>query len=111
MALYFENSLLPPDLDLLPSAAAKVTRIDRVGTKIVVESPTGVGLPWKGQAMVDDLPWAVTDGETVWLPPGAHAVEPGKEAAGIRLVRLNAGLQAARRVGANRLAILLPIGG
>jgi hypothetical protein len=103
VALYFENSLLAPDLNLLPSATAKVTRIERVGTKIVVESPTGVGLPWKGPAMVDNLPWPVIDGETVWLPPGAHAVEPGKEAAGIRLVRLNAGLQAAHRVGANGL--------
>jgi hypothetical protein len=100
VALYFENSLLPPDLVLLSSAAAKVTRIERVGGKTVVESANGVGLPWKGAAMVDDQPWPVADGETVWLPPGAHAVEPGKEAPGLRIVRLNADLQDARRVGA-----------
>ena len=99
VALYFENSLLPPDLNLLPSAAAKVSRIERVGAKTVVESANGVGLPWKGSAMVDDLPWPVVDGETLWLPPGAHAVEAGKDLPGLHLVRLNAELQDARRVG------------
>jgi hypothetical protein len=106
VALYFENSLLPPDLNLLPSAAAKVTRIERVGAKTVVESPYGVGLPWKGSATVDNLPWPVADGDTLWLPPGAHAVEAGTDAAGLhpvglQLVRLNADLQDARRVGSN----------
>jgi hypothetical protein len=43
----------------------------------------------------------VADGETLWLPPGAHAIEPGKDAAGLHIVRLNAELQDARRVGAN----------
>jgi len=103
VALYFENSLLPPDLNLLPAAAAKVARIERVGGKTVVESASGVGLPWKGAATVDDLPWPLADGETVWLPPGAHAVEPGKEAGGLHVVRLNADLQAARRVDAKSL--------
>jgi len=100
VALYCENSLLPPDLNLLPSAAATVTRIERVGGKTVIDSVSGVGLPWKGAAMVDGLPWPVTDGETLWLPPGAHAVESGKDDSGLRLMRLNAELQAARRVSA-----------
>ena len=103
VALYFENSLLPPDLNLLPSAAAKVTRIERVGSKTVVDSPGGVGLPWKGAATVDDLPWPVADGETVWLPPGAHAVGQGKETPGVHMVRLNADLRDAHRVGENGL--------
>ena len=101
VALYFENSLLQPDLNLLPSAAAKVTRIERVGGKTVVESANGVGLPWKGPAMVDDLPWPVADSETLWLPPGAHSVEAGKDAHGLQMVRLNAELQDARRSGLN----------
>jgi hypothetical protein len=103
VALYFENSLLAADLNLLPSAAAKVTRIERVGAKTVVESESGVGLPWKGAAMVDDLPWPVADGETVWLPPGAHAVAPAKETGGLHILRLNAELQAARPAGASGL--------
>jgi hypothetical protein len=98
VALYFENSLLPPDLGLLPSAAAKVSRIERVGSKTVVESAGGVGLPWRGAATVDNLPWPVADGETLWLPPGVHAVEAAKETAGLRMVRLNADLHDARRL-------------
>jgi hypothetical protein len=103
VALYFENSLLPPDLALLPAAAATVTRIDRIGNKTVIDSVSGVGLPWKGAAMVDDRPWPVSDGETLWLPPGTHSLEPAGEEACVHLVRLNAGLQAARRVNANTL--------
>ena len=38
VALYFENSLLAPDLRLLPSAAAAVGRVERIGPKLVVES-------------------------------------------------------------------------
>jgi len=101
VALYFENSLLLPDLNLLPSAAANVSRMERVGAKTVVESENGVGLPWKGPARVDSLPWPVSDGETLWLPPGAHSVEPAKDGAGLHVVRLNAELQDARCVGAN----------
>ena len=51
--------------------------------------------------MVDNLPWPVGDGETLWLPPGAHAVEAAKETPGLRIVRLNAELHGARRRGAN----------
>src|SRR5262249_13386320 len=66
VALYFENSLLPPDLKLLPSAAAAVTRVERVGPKLVVDSRFGVGVPWKGAAKVDGQPWPVHDGDTLW---------------------------------------------
>jgi hypothetical protein len=100
VALYFENSLLAPDLKLLSSAAAVVGRMERVGGKTVVDSVAGVGLPWKGGALVDNLPWPVGDGETIWLPPGAHAVEDAKVDPGVHLLRLNADLQGARRVNA-----------
>ena len=98
VALYFENSLLLPDLRLLPSAAAKVTRFERVGSKTVVESASGVGLPWIGGAIVDGEPWPLLDGETVWLPPGAHAVEAGKDY-GVQMMRLNGDLLGVRRLG------------
>ena len=76
VALYFENSLLAPDLPLLPSAAAAVTRIERVGAKLSIDSASGVGVPWKGPAMVDGQAWPAADDATVWLPAGAHTVEP-----------------------------------
>ncbi len=99
VALYFENSLLPPDLDLLPAAAASVTRMEQVGPKTVIDSVSGVGVPWKGGARVDSLPWPVADAETVWLPPGPHTIERAPAPSGPRLLRLNAELQAARAAG------------
>jgi hypothetical protein len=103
VALYFENSLLPPDLGLLPSAAAVVTRVEKVGPKTVVDSVLGAGVPWKGPAMVDGAPWPVADGETVWLPAGAHSVEPAAGVPGPHLLRLTADLESARAVDATSI--------
>jgi hypothetical protein len=96
VALYFENSLLPPDLKLLPSAAAAVSRIEHLGPKTVIDSAGGVGIPWKGGAKVDGQRWPVQDDETLWLPAGPHAIEPAPATAGPRLVHLNGDLKAAR---------------
>ena len=96
VALYFENSLLPPDLPLLPSAAAAVTRFERIGSKLVVESNAGVGIPWKGPVRVDGLPWPAASGDTLWLPAGPHAIEAGATAVFPHLAHLNAELKAAR---------------
>src|SRR5437867_6485950 len=48
VALYFENSLLAPDLKLLPAAAAAVRRIEGVESTWTIESPRGVGVAWNG---------------------------------------------------------------
>jgi hypothetical protein len=103
VALYFENSLLPPDLKLLPSAAATVSRIEHMGPKTVIDSAAGVGIPWKGGAKVDGELWSAQDDETLWLPAGPHAIEPAPQAAGPRLVHLNGDLKAARAVDAKTL--------
>lgn len=100
VALYFENSLLAPDLSLLSSAAAAVTRVERIGSRIVVDSPSGVGLPWKGAAAVDGAPWPIGDGETVWLPAGAHSIGAAAPGTAPRVVYLNALLRGARVVDA-----------
>ncbi|MBZ5619454.1 MAG: hypothetical protein LAQ69_12135 [Acidobacteriia bacterium] len=100
VALYFENSLLPPDLHLLPSASASAATIQRSGVKTIVDSIIGVGLPWKGPAMVDGQPWPAADDDTVWLPPGPHTVEAATQPSGVRLLRLNADLKAARALTA-----------
>ena len=94
VALYFENSLLPPDIPWLPSAAAVVTRMERMGSKTVVESAGGVGIPWKGPALVDGQAWPAADAETLWLPAGAHSVEPGTSPLKLHLVWLNGDLKA-----------------
>src|SRR5437763_636249 len=43
VALYFENSILAPDLQLLPSAAACVRRAQSIASAWTIESPPGVG--------------------------------------------------------------------
>jgi hypothetical protein len=96
VALYFENSLLAPDLRLLPSAAAAVSRYEQLGPKTVVESPAGAGVPWTGGAAVDGVPWPVLDDTTVWLPSGRHTVEPAAASAAPRILRLNADVRSAR---------------
>ena len=105
IALYFESSLAPPDLDLLPAAAADVTRIERMGSKTVVDSATGVGVPWRGGAMVDGQPWPATDGETVWLPAGPHSIEPAPFLEGPHLIRLNGDLKGTRAGGPSSLEL------
>jgi hypothetical protein len=100
VALYFENSLLAPDLKLLPSAAAAVTRVERVGPKLVVDSRFGVGVPWRGPAKVDGQPWPARDDETLWLPAGPHAIEAAPASTAPRLVHLNADLKSARIIDA-----------
>jgi hypothetical protein len=103
VALYFENSLLTPDLTLLPAAAVAVKRVDVAGAKVTVEASSTVGLPWKGAAMVDGHAWPAADGETVWLPAGTHSVEPAQAAISARLIRLNGELTAARTKAAGQI--------
>jgi hypothetical protein len=104
VALYFENSLLPPDLPLLPSAAAAVTRIEKIGGKTVVDSPAGVGLPWTAPGIVvDGAAWPVADASTVWLPAGPHSVETGPASPAPRVLRLNADIRNARIVNASTI--------
>jgi hypothetical protein len=99
VALYFENSILPPDLPLLASAASTVTRVDRLGEKLVVDSLRGVGVPWKVPAEVNGRPWPVWDGSTLWLPPGPQAIQASPVTPPLRLADLNAQLQSASVLG------------
>ena len=55
VALYFENSILSPDLPLLSSAAANV---DQADSKLTVDARYGVGIPWQGPALVKRPPLA-----------------------------------------------------
>ncbi|HBY59243.1 MAG TPA: hypothetical protein DEH78_05445, partial [Solibacterales bacterium] len=95
VALYFENSILAPDLPFLPAAAAGVTRLETAGAKTVVESPHGAGLRWRGPALVNGRPWPVANLETVWLPPGIAAVEAGQSVAPLYILDVNGDLKAA----------------
>jgi hypothetical protein len=93
VALYFENSILRPDLLLLPAAAAVVTRVERVGNKTMVDAPYGVGIPWHGPALVDGKPWAARNDATLWLPAGTHSLESSEKVQTVRLLDFNGVLE------------------
>ncbi|HPQ13656.1 MAG TPA: hypothetical protein PLP04_00440 [Bryobacteraceae bacterium] len=99
VALYFENSILPVDLPLLPAAASVVERAQRNGGRLVVESRYGTGVEWSGPVLVNGSPWPAAGGGIVWLPPGTHVLEPGGEEPALRLLDFNGDLKAAASRG------------
>jgi hypothetical protein len=95
VALYFENSILAADVPWLASAAAVVNRYESDGNQLVVESPDGVGLEWRGAALVDGRLWPAADGATLWVPAGRHRVEPAPRFPAVRLLDLTGELTGA----------------
>ena len=95
VALYFESSIQPQDAALLPASAARASRLERIGARLVVESTSGVGVRWNGNATVDGRLWPITDGATVWLPPGPHALEGTSNRPPLRMLDLNGALRTA----------------
>ncbi len=96
VALYFENSILTPDLPLLSAAAANVDRLEREGDRMTIGSRYGVGVQWRGPASVNGRTWPVHDADTLWLPPGASRVEPAARDAAFTVADFNGRLQSAR---------------
>jgi hypothetical protein len=76
VARYFENSIQTPDLPLLPAAAASVEQAEQNGSRLVIESRHGVGVPWQGPALVNGKLWPVRSDTMLWLPAGPSVVEP-----------------------------------
>jgi hypothetical protein len=96
VALYFENSILSPDLALLSAAASSVDRAVVVGGKLVIESRRGAGVPWHGPALVDGKPWPVLNDKTLWLPRGPHSIEPGPKNTALKILDFNGELKSAK---------------
>jgi hypothetical protein len=95
VALYFENSIAAADAPLLSAAAASVSRAEPAGDKLAVESPYGVGVAWRGPALVDGAPWPARDDGTLWLPAGVHLVEKADRDPAMRLLDFNGDLESA----------------
>jgi hypothetical protein len=95
VALYFENSILKPDLALLAASSAVVTSYSKDQKRVRVDSVSGVELVWTEGALVDGRPWPVQSSSFVLLPAGAHTVEPAARRDGIALIDLNARLVSA----------------
>jgi len=96
VALYFENSILKPDLPLLAAASAVVTQYARDRAGIRLESPADVEVAWSvGGAMVDGKPWPLQSPTGVRVPAGAHSIAAGPKRAEIAVLDLNAKLRSA----------------
>jgi hypothetical protein len=89
VALYFENSILKQDWDLLPASAATPHVLEVSEGGVVVDSSQPVGVRWSGSALVDGKPWPVQDGSFVWVPAGRHQVTRAAEAPALRVLDLN----------------------
>ncbi len=99
VTLYFENSILRPDMALLPSAAAVVNRFEKIGAKTLIDAPYGVGIPWHGPALVDGKPWAALNDAVLWMPAGTHSVQPGATPAPVRVLDFNGTLEGVESSG------------
>ena len=96
VALYFENSILKPDLPLLSAAAATVTRYSKEKQGISVGSPADFDLVWSCcGGTVDGKPWPLITAVAVHLPAGEHLVQPASARPGISIADLNATLLSA----------------
>jgi hypothetical protein len=92
VALYFENSILQPDLPLLASSAAAVDKLEQDGRKLMVESRYSVGLLWTGPAMLNGHPWPVRNDTTLWLPAGRSQIESAQKEPAFRILDFNGDL-------------------
>ncbi len=95
MALYFENSILTPDLPLLGSAAATVDKVEQEGSRLIVDSRHSVGVPWQGPAIVNGRLWPVRNDTTLWLPAGTSVIERAPKESSLRVVDFNGELHSA----------------
>jgi hypothetical protein len=78
VALYFENSLEPQDLTLLPAAAAASVRLTETAPdELSVDSPQPVRVGWSGAAELDGKPWPLGAGGSVLVPAGNHKLTAG----------------------------------
>ena len=95
VALYFENSILAPDLSLLASAAAAVDKVQDDGRRLIVDSRYGTGVRWQGPALVNGRLWPVHNDSTLWIPAGATVIEPAHKDPAFRMVDFNGSLRSA----------------
>ena len=89
VALYFENSILNPDVPLLSASAAVPDRVEKSAGRMVVESKRSLGVPAAAPMTVNGRPWPFWDGATVWLPPGANVLEQAGPPPPVRMLDFN----------------------
>jgi hypothetical protein len=103
VALYFENSILKPDLGLLASSSAVVTGYAKDRRGASVESPADLDMAWTGGASVDGKPWPFESAGSIRLPAGRHSIQPAAKWSGLAVVDLNARLKSASVAAGGRV--------
>lgn len=106
VALYFENSILKPDLELLPYSSAVVTQYTKDKRRVTIESLRDVELNWPSAegALVDSKAWPIQSARGICLPAGTHVIEPGPKRDAISIIDLNAKLRSASVESGKRIA-------
>ena len=102
VTLYFENSILKPDLPLLAAASAVVSSYaqDKRTHRTSIDSAIDVEVAWTAAgALVDGKPWPFDTGKAVRLAAGAHVIDPAPKREGISVSDLNATLRSASADG------------
>jgi hypothetical protein len=100
VALYFENSILKPDLSLLAASSAVVNQYSKDHRRVLIDSPGCIELNWTGEgAMVDGKPWPMLSKTLLRLPAGKHIIEPAARREAIAITDLNAKLKSAELEG------------
>jgi hypothetical protein len=99
VALYFESSIAKVDWPLLAASAAAAERAEQDGAKVTVRLRRPAGVRWNGPALVDGRPWPVMNDEVIWLPAGAHTIEPASKAAPALVLDFNGELISASIAG------------
>lgn len=90
VALYFEYSLAPRDLNLPAIAAGGLESWEERDGKVRLKLSRQSAIRWPGNALVNGQLWPLTDGEELLLPPGEWVLEPTSQAPPWRIASLNA---------------------
>lgn len=78
VALYFERSILPPDLPLLSAAAATVTSWEEQGDSRITETKRDTWIAFSGPARVNDRNWPIVSNGFVLVPTGRNRITTGQ---------------------------------
>ncbi len=95
MAVYFESSIEPQDLNLLPAAATAARVAQPAPDELVVDTPQSARIAWSGAVELDGRLWPVQSRTAVLIPAGKHRLTPGSAPSPVHLADFNGDLKSA----------------
>lgn len=78
VALYFEKSILPPDLPLLPASAAPVNSLKGDGRSLFADIKRDAWIAFEGPARVNGRSWPIAAKGFVLVPGGKNEITQGE---------------------------------